>query len=276
MKDPFSVDGKVTVITGGGTGIGAAIAREFAMRGAPVMIAGRTAATLERTRDHIRQAGGRCELSISDVTKPEAVDELVAKAVRNYGRLDVMVNSAGGGIVAPITEMTNEIWRADLAVNLDAYFYGCRAAARQFIAQKSGGAIVNISTSVSFHGWPTLAAYGAAKAGVNNLTLSLSLELAHLGIRVNGVAPGPIRIEKNENFPEYLENMARQQPIGRMGLPEEVAWPVIFFASDASGFITGETILVEGGRGSRSNLLRVGSGRDEGNIVVGPEKGKRG
>jgi len=166
-------------------------------------------------------------------------------------------------------------WRAYLAVNLDAYFYGCRAAARQFIAQ-GGGAIVNISTSVSFHGWPTLAAYGAAKAGVNNLTLSLSLELAHLGIRVNGVAPGPIRIEKNENFPEYLENMARQQPMGRMGLPEEVAWPVIFFASDASGFITGETILVEGGRGSRSNLLRVGSGRDEGNIVVGSEKGKRG
>src|SRR5579871_844977 len=135
----FSVEGKVTIVTGGGTGVGAGIAREFALAGAPVLIASRKADNLTQVRDRIRSEGGRCELQVCDVRDPAAVDQMIAAAVKHFGRLDVMINNHGASLNIPSLELSPNAWKAIVAVNLDGVFFCSRAAARQFIAQHSGG-----------------------------------------------------------------------------------------------------------------------------------------
>lgn len=140
MKDIFSVEGRVTVVTGGGTGIGAVIAREFATRGAPVLIASRNAEHLEPVRDGIRKAGGKCEMMVCDVRNAESCDALVAEAVKHFNRLDVMINNHGASIAAPSLKLSPNGWRAVVSINLDGVFFCSRAAARQFIDQKKAAA----------------------------------------------------------------------------------------------------------------------------------------
>jgi NAD(P)-dependent dehydrogenase (short-subunit alcohol dehydrogenase family) len=251
LKDVFSVEGKVTIVTGGGTGIGAIIAREFAMRGAPVLIASRNAGHLEPVRDGIRKAGGRCEMAVCDVRNAESCDALVAEAVKHFGRLDVMINNHGGSIAAPSLKLSPNGWRAVVAINLDGVFFCSKAAARQFIEQKGPGTIINLSSGAGVHGSATMLPYAASKAGVINLTESQAAEWGHLGIRVNCIAPGPVttegaaeRIWPNEKVKEL---MRRSRALQRFGTCEEIAYPCIFFASDAASFITGATLIVDGG-----------------------------
>jgi len=252
LKDPFSVEGKVTIVTGGGTGIGASIAQEFALRGAPVMIASRSAEHLEPERDAIRKAGGKCEMVVVDVREPDACDNMVAETVKHFGRLDVLINNHGASITAPSLDLRPNGWKAVVAINLDGVFFCSRSAARQFKQQKSGGSIINISSTAGVHGSPTMLPYGAAKAGVVNLTTSHSGEWGADGIRVNCIAPGPIdtegaapRVWPNEKVKQAV---ARSRALGRFGRVEEIAWPCLFLASDASSYVTGALLIVDGGQ----------------------------
>jgi NAD(P)-dependent dehydrogenase (short-subunit alcohol dehydrogenase family) len=256
LKDPLSIEGKVTIVTGGGTGIGESIAREFAARGAPVLIASRNAQHLEPVRDSIRKAGGECEMAVVDVRDAAQCDAMVAEAVKHFGRLDVLINNHGASITAPTLNLSPNGWRAVVGINLDGVFFCSKSAARQFIAQKSPGSIINISSTAGVHGSPTMLPYGAAKAGVINLTVSHAGEWGHLGIRVNCIAPGPIDTEgaapRVWPNPEVKEMVRRSRALQRFGRVEEIAFPCIFLASEASSYVTGALLIVDGGTSPRA------------------------
>jgi NAD(P)-dependent dehydrogenase (short-subunit alcohol dehydrogenase family) len=256
LKDVFSVEGKVTIVTGGGTGIGESIAKEFAARGAPVVIASRNAQHLEPVRDSIRKAGGKCEMAIVDVRQPDQCDAMVDAAVKAFGRLDVLINNHGASITAPTLDLSPNGWRAVVGINLDGVFFCSKAAARQFIKQGGGGAIINISSTAGVHGSPTMLPYGAAKAGVINLTVSHAGEWGHHGIRVNCIAPGPIDTEgaapRVWPNPQVKEMVRRSRALERFGRCEEIAYPCIFLASDASSYVSGALLIIDGGTAPRA------------------------
>ncbi len=216
------------------------------------MIASRSAEHLEPERDAIRKAGGKCEMVVVDVREPDACDNMVAETVKHFGRLDVLINNHGASITAPSLDLRPNGWKAVVAINLDGVFFCSRSAARQFKQQKSGGSIINISSTAGVHGSPTMLPYGAAKAGVVNLTTSHSGEWGADGIRVNCIAPGPIdtegaapRVWPNEKVKQAV---ARSRALGRFGRVEEIAWPCLFLASDASSYVTGALLIVDGGQ----------------------------
>jgi NAD(P)-dependent dehydrogenase (short-subunit alcohol dehydrogenase family) len=255
MRDPFSVEGKVTIVTGGGTGIGVSIAHEFAARGAPVLIASRNAAHLEPVRDRIRADGGRCEMKVIDVRDAAQCEAMVAETVSHFGRLDVLINNHGASIASPSLDISPNGWRAVVAINLDGTFFASRAGARQMIAQGDGGAIINLSSLAGVLGAATMASYGASKAAVINLTISHAAEWGAHGIRVNCIAPGPIDTEgaapRTWPNPKVREAVVRSRALGRFGRIEEVAWPCLFLASEAASYITGAVLMVDGGSAPR-------------------------
>jgi NAD(P)-dependent dehydrogenase (short-subunit alcohol dehydrogenase family) len=256
LKDPFSVEGRVTIVTGGGTGIGESIAREFAARGAKVVIASRNVENLTNVRDSIRKAGGACEIATVDVRDAAQCDAMVAEAVKHFGRIDVLINNHGASITTPTLNLSPNGWRAVVGINLDGVFFCTRAAARQFLAQKSGGSVINISSTAGVHGSPTMLPYGAAKAGVINLTISHASEFGMQGIRVNCIAPGPIDTEgaapRVWPNPAVKEAVAKSRALGRFGRVEEIAYPCLFLASEASSYVTGALLIVDGGVAPRS------------------------
>ena len=253
MKDPFSVKDKVTIITGGGTGIGASIAREFARRGAPVLIASRKLENLQPTRDEIRNGGGRCEMALCDVRDAAACDAMVAEAVKHFGRLDVMINNHGASIAGSSFDLSPNAWRAVVAINLDGSFFCSRAAARQFIAQGGGGCIINISSTAGVHGHSNMIPYSASKAAVINLTTTQAAEWGVHGIRVNCVVPGPIDTEGAAPIvwpnPAIKQAVADSRALRRFGRVDEIAYPCLFLASDAASYVDGASLIVDGGTG---------------------------
>jgi 3-oxoacyl-[acyl-carrier protein] reductase len=261
LKDIFSVEGKVTIVTGGGTGIGAVIALEFALRGAPVLIASRNAGHLEPVRDGIRNAGGKCEMAVCDVRNAESCDALVTEAVKQFGRLDVMINNHGASIAAPSLKLSANAWRAVVSINLDGVFLCSKAAAHQFVEQKGPGSIINLSSVAGIHGSATMLPYAASKAGVIKLTESHAAEWGHLGIRVNCIAPGPIVTEgaAERMWPNEKVKAASlvTRALQRFGSCEEVAYPCIFLASEAASFITGALIAADGGNLRYGDALQI-------------------
>jgi NAD(P)-dependent dehydrogenase (short-subunit alcohol dehydrogenase family) len=262
LKDIFSIEGKVTIVTGGGTGIGIGIAHEFARRGAPVMIASRSAEHLEPVRDDIRKQGGKCEMFVVDVRDAAKCDEMIAETVKRFGRLDVMINNHGGSITTPSLNLSPNGWRAVVSINLDGTFFCSKASARQFIEQKDGGCIINLSSTSGVHGSTTMLPYAASKAGVIKLTESHAGEWGRYGIRVNCIAPGPVttegaaaRIWPNE---EVKNMMLRSRALRRFGTIEDVAYPCIFLASDAASWISGATLVVDGGNIRAADIVHMG------------------
>jgi NAD(P)-dependent dehydrogenase (short-subunit alcohol dehydrogenase family) len=251
LKDPFSIEGKVTIVTGGGTGIGESIAKEFAARGAKVMVASRKVENLERVRDEIKKAGGICEMTTVDVRDAEQCEKMVSETVKQFGRLDVLINNHGASITTPTLNLSPNGWRAVVGINLDGVFFCTRAAVRVLIPQKAGGSIINISSTAGVHGSPTMLPYGASKAGVINLTTSHAGEFGEHGIRVNCIAPGPIDTEgaapRVWPNPTVKAMVAKSRALKRFGRVEEIAYPCIFLASDASSFVTGALLIVDGG-----------------------------
>ncbi len=256
MKDPFSIEGKVTIVTGGGTGIGESIAHEFAKRGAPVLIASRKVENLEKVRDQIRREGGKCEMTQCDVRDSDQCDAMVATAVKHFGRLDVLINNHGASIASSSLDLRPNGWKAVVAINLDGVFFCSKAAARQFFAQKSGGSIINISSTAGIDGSSHMLPYGASKAGVINLTVSHASEWGDRGVRVNCIAPGPIDTEgaapRVWPNPKVKEAVARSRALGRFGTVDEIAYPCIFLASDASSYMTGSLLVIDGGTSPRA------------------------
>lgn len=249
------LNGKVAIVTGGGGAIGSAMCMQLAANGAKVVVAGRTMKTLQATVDAVKAAGGEATAVICDVSKAESANNLIAEAVRIYGRLDCMVNNAGinGGpeFRKPIHEYDDGLWDRIVSIDLNGVYYCSKAAARQLIAQGGGGSIINIGSIVGLTPLRLQCAFTAAKAGVFNLTRTMALELAPYGIRVNGIAPGSVM---NEGVKELFYNDQAKSaaimshfPIGHPGEPEDIAAATCFLASEDAKFMVGAIMTVDGG-----------------------------
>lgn len=252
MKDRFSQEGKVALITGGGTGIGRGSALVLAQYGADVALAGRRREPLEAVAKDIEALGRRALVVPTDVTDADQCRELVETTIRELGRIDVLVNNAGGGATKPVHKWTDEEWHQNLALNLHSVWYLSRAVSKPMIDQ-GGGTIVNISSGASLLSMPNAAPYGAAKAGVNNLTGSLAAAWTRKGIRVNCIACGAVRTEsllsEAENLGFDIDSLGATNASGRIAEPDEIAYAVLFFASGASSYCSGQTLYVHGGPG---------------------------
>ena len=249
---PFQLTDQIAVVTGGGTGIGRATAHVLAEHGAHVVLASRRVENLERVAAEVRERGRRALVVPTDVRKPEDCRALIERTIAEFGQIDILVNNAGGSQMMPLEAWTLEGWENMIALNLRSVFLLSQAAACHMIPRRRG-AIVNISSGAGETGLPYVAPYGAAKAGVNNLTRSLAAALGPHGIRVNCIAVGAI---KSEGFLRAMAKAGRDpdqvgatNALGRAGLPEEIAWPILFLVSGASSFLSGETIGVNGGPG---------------------------
>lgn len=242
---------RVAIVTGGATGIGAATARLLARRGADVVICSRTAAELARAATEIEAATGRRCLAVPTDVKDEAqVERLVQRAIDAFGRIDILVNNAGGSRLGPLRALTTKAWDSSFDLNVRAAYLCTREAGRHMLAQGSG-AIVNISSRAGSHGVKGGAHYSAAKAALEMFTQVSAAEWGRYGIRVNCVAAGMIASERAVEAWQTarldLDSAATLIPLGRTGTPDEVANAVVFFASDAASYITGQTLAVDGG-----------------------------
>jgi NAD(P)-dependent dehydrogenase (short-subunit alcohol dehydrogenase family) len=242
--------GKVIVITGAAQGIGLASAVRFLSEGAKVVIADVNAERLAATAQEIGSADTVLAV-VTDVARKDQVDELIAKAVAQFGRIDVMVNNAGIAPVMEFLDVTEEVYDRVLEVNLKGAFLGTQAAARAMITQGQGGVIINMSSINSGLANPNVATYAISKGGMNQVTSTAAVAFAPHGIRVCGVGPGTIATEIIKGaFTERagMHAILARTPLGRLGEPQEVAGVVAFLASDDASYITGETIYPDGGR----------------------------
>jgi meso-butanediol dehydrogenase/(S,S)-butanediol dehydrogenase/diacetyl reductase len=244
-------DGKVAVITAGGSGIGAATARRFTQEGAAVVIADLSGKRAEEVTTGITASGGKAVCIKMDAADPEGVQAAIKLALDAYGRLDIMFNNAGAADAAPLEETTLESWNRVLAVTLTSTFLGMKYCL-PIMRRQGGGAIVNTASVSGTGGDYGLSSYNAAKAGVINLTRAAAIENAQFKIRVNCVCPGAIntraaQILGGDRAEEFRRMQAKAHPLGRMGEPEEIANTVLFLASDEASFITGAAIMVDGG-----------------------------
>ena len=251
ILEKFRLDEQVAVVTGSGQGIGRGIAWALADAGARVVLNARRLADLEVTAAGVRDRGSEAIIVAGDIR--DYSETLARRTIDAFGRLDVWVNNVGGSDekdVHPLVDTPDQSFRAQLELNLTSAFQGCKAAAERM---QSGGAIVNITSGAGTRGSPNTGPYAAAKAGLINLTQTLALELAERGVRVNAVSPGPVATEALREVlgVQDIDSLARTIPLGRMGLPEDIAATVLLLCSPAGAWITGEHFLVAGGRTHR-------------------------
>jgi meso-butanediol dehydrogenase/(S,S)-butanediol dehydrogenase/diacetyl reductase len=239
-------EGKVVIVTGAGSGIGAATAKRFAEEGAAVVLAGRTRDKLERTAADIPEE--RRLVRATDVSKLDEVQALVADALARFGRIDVLINNAGVAPEGKITEASVEDWRDVMGTDLDGVFFCCRAAMPELI--KTKGCVVNVSSVSGLGGDWSLSFYNAAKGAVSNFTRALAMDHARDGVRVNAVCPSLTRTGLTEDMyadPALMRKFAERIPMGRGAEPEEIAAVIAFLASDDARFVTGVNLPVDGG-----------------------------
>jgi NAD(P)-dependent dehydrogenase (short-subunit alcohol dehydrogenase family) len=248
------VDGKVALVTGGASGLGAESARRLAREGASVVLTDLAAEAGRAVADEIAAAGGRADFLVQDVTDEARWAEVAAEVLARFGRIDVLVNSAGvGGGGQPILEHTLDAWRRIVGINLEGTFLGVRHVAPA-MAAAGRGSIINLSSILGKVGLPGASAYCASKGGVLMLTKAVALELAPTGVRVNSVHPGFIEtpmvlnaFRESENENEMRDLIVSRHALGRLGAPREIADAIVFLASDESSFMTGSELVVDGG-----------------------------
>ncbi|PTQ56666.1 MAG: 3-oxoacyl-[acyl-carrier protein] reductase [Candidatus Carbobacillus altaicus] len=237
----------VAIITGGGSGIGWAAVKAFAERGARVVIADWNADEGRKAEDAVHALGGEARFVAVDVSQPESVAKLVETVLGAYGQIDILINNAGITRDAMLHKMSYEAWQRVIDVNLSGVFYCTQAVVRP-MRKRGYGRIINTSSIVGRFGNVGQTNYAAAKAGVIGMTLTWAKELGPKGITVNAVAPGFIRTPMTAAMPpDILQQMAEKVPVGRLGEPEDIARVYLFLADEASGYINGAVISVDGG-----------------------------
>jgi 3-oxoacyl-[acyl-carrier protein] reductase len=251
MSSLLDVSGQVAIVTGGGTGIGAATARALAAHGAEVVIASRTVEDLERTAAVVQaESGRRCLPVPTNVKDEEQVVRLVQRTVDEFGRIDILVNNAGGTRMGPLSGLGTRAWDSSFDLNVRAAYFCTREAGQHFLAQRSG-AIVNVSSGAGVHGVKGGAHYSSAKAALQMFTTVTAAEWGRYGIRANCVAVGLVASERAVEAWRVanldVSAAAARTPIGRPGRPDEVANAILFLASPAASYISGQTVAVNGG-----------------------------
>jgi len=245
----LELNGKVAVVVGGTSGIGRAIAHGFAEAGADVIPTSRRAEQVEAAAQEIEQLGRRSLRVTSDVSDRESLERVLSEAVQAFGKVDILVNSAGRTKRAPTIDFPEADWNAILDTNLTGTLRACQVFGKQMLKQESGS-IINIASLSTFVALYEVAAYSASKAAVGSLTKSLALEWSGRGVRVNAIAPGVFRTALNQKLLDETERgheFRLRTPMKRFGNVEELAGAAIFLASDAASFVTGEVLVVDGG-----------------------------
>ena len=251
MTASFDLTGRTALITGASRGIGAAIALALARHGADVALNSRTPDALAKIADEVRALGRRAVVVPADVTDVDAVRGMVDGAVAGLGHLDVVVNNAGGtAFMVPFTELRFVGWQKVMRLNTESVVHVLQAVGPHLLERRSGS-VINVASVAGLGATPTLAPYGASKAACISLTRSVAVEWAHAGVRVNALCPGWTATDLNRNLWENEEvsaGMMTTVPMGRWGDAEEMAGPAVFLASDASSYMTGQVLVVDGGQ----------------------------
>ena len=246
----FDLSGRRAIVTGGGRGIGLAIAEALAGAGADVGLLGRTSAALEDVAVAIRKAGRACATAVADVSDATATAAAIGNLADALGGLDILVNNAGYEEVRPSLEVDEALWDRIVDINLKGAFFAAQAATRRMQAAGNGGAIVNLCSLTSYVGIPTAVPYGSSKTGLLGMTRALATEWAPLGIRVNAIAPGYFHTAMTDVFYRdegWQEAMLAKIPQRRFGRMEDLGGAVLFLASEASAYVTGHCIPIDGG-----------------------------
>ena len=247
ILDSFSLAGKVAIVTGASSGLGVAFAVGLADAGADIAICARRVERLEQTKAQVLEGGRRCVAVQADVSNPDDCNRVVAETVDQLGKVDVLINNAGIGTAVPATRETPDEFRRVIDINLNGSYFMAQACAR---AMRDGGSIVNIGSVIgSTSAFLPQAAYASSKAAIIGLTRDLAQQwTGRKGIRVNALAPGFFKSEMTDQYQEgYVEQMMFRVPAGRMGEPTELVAAAIFLASDASSYVTGAVLPVDGG-----------------------------
>jgi 2-deoxy-D-gluconate 3-dehydrogenase len=246
----YDLSGKKALVTGASRGIGRAIALGFADAGADVVLASRDESALAEVAADVRARGREAVVLPCDVTNRDRVHAMVAEAIEALGRLDVVVNNAGGtAFMVPFTDIRFAGWEKVMRLNVDSVVHVCQAVGPHLLERRSGS-VVNVASVAGMAGSPMVSPYGASKAAVVSITRSLAMEWGHAGVRVNALCPGWTATDLNRNLWENEETtraMMQGVPLGRWGRPEEMVGPALFLASDASSFVTGHALVVDGG-----------------------------
>jgi citronellol/citronellal dehydrogenase len=236
---------QVAIITGGGSGIGLSTAREMIRLGARVALCGRTAAKLDAAKAEL---GDRAFTRVCDIREPVQVEDFVRATIGELGKIDILVNNAGGQFPSPAQHISPNGFLAVIKNNLVGTFHMCREVANQWMIPNKRGRVINVIANI-YRGFPGMVHTGAARAGVENMTMTLAVEWAQFGILVNAVAPGVIKSSGTAQYPpEILERAIRETPVKRAGTCEEVAATIVFLASPAAQFFTGATLRLDGGQ----------------------------
>ena len=248
--EKFSLKGKSGIVTGGGSGIGKAIAKGVVQAGAEIVIAGRNRERLKKAAGEIEKFGGPVIALQADVSRMEDIKNLVERTVKKFGKIDFLFNNAGVVRRAPSEDFTEKDWDKIITTNLKGPFFLAQAVARVMISQKKKGKIINTSSLLAVQGGKRSPAYSASKGGLTQTTKSMANDWARYNILVNAIGPGWVKTELTEPLKqdkERYDEITKRIPLGRWADPEDLVGAAIFLASDASDYITGQTIFIDGG-----------------------------
>jgi 2-deoxy-D-gluconate 3-dehydrogenase len=249
VLEKFSLTGKTAIVIGASRGLGQGMAWALAEAGADLALIARTASSLDELAKEVKGLNRKCLTFPNDISRPSEIQTVVNRVIETFGKIDILINSQGTQVRKPAFEMTEQDWEGLISVNLKSVFFSCQAVGRQ-MAKQGKGKIINVASLTSMIGLPNISIYGASKGGVAQLTKALAVEWAPHHINVNAVLPGYYKTALTEDLfknEEKAKWVLSRIPLGRTGLPEDLAGTVVFLSSEASDYITGQIIPVDGG-----------------------------